>query len=364
MSQPESRESWDAYRERELARVAPALHRWGYTLSANQVHISGERYLMSGHKVVLVATRDSDGARVIVKASSDPRGKEEIAKEHELRLQLPQLPFAYHTLLTPLELRYETYEGTTIAITEFIEEEKGFLEYSLREQFFLALNSLKQQEGFHAVARSHARAIRSIFGIYNAREYLASFDTFCSTLASAGVEAETTATLEKARVFLRDNRRVIEQYSGFLTHTDFVPHNLRVAKGRIYLLDHSALHFANKYESWARLLNYLTLYHPALETALSEYVRANRAREEYLSLRLMRAYKIGFLIAFYAENLGKTSGDLHALSIERVRFWSHVLEAILADRPVPPETIAAYRQVRDSLRSDEEKERQRALKQL
>ena len=36
-------------------------------------------------------------------------------------------------------------------------------------------------------------------------------------------------------------------------------------------------------------------HNPDLEKILSEYVRANRGEEEYLSLRLMRVYKLGFL---------------------------------------------------------------------
>src|SRR6202000_971290 len=92
--------------------------------------------------------------------------------------------------------------------------------------------------------------------------------------------AEASEAMREASAFLREHRVNIDRYTGFLTHTDFVPHNLRIGSGYIYLLDHTSLRFGNKYESWGRFVNYMALYHPALAAALVEYVKRNRSAEE------------------------------------------------------------------------------------
>ena len=83
---------------------------------------------------------------------------------------------------------------------------------------------------------------------------------------------------------MEEHRTVIERYSGFLTHNDFVPHNLRVSGKEVYLLDYSSMLFGNKYESWARFLNFMIHHNRPLELALANYVRTNRGEEEYLEL--------------------------------------------------------------------------------
>jgi hypothetical protein len=105
----------------------------------------------------------------------------------------------------------------------------------------------------------------------------------------------------------------------------------------------------------------MMLYNPALEQALLQYVRDNRSEEEYLSLRLMRVYKLGFLLSFYAGQLGKASSDVEALAKERIAFWTKALVAVIEDEPLAPRVISDYQTTRDVLRSTEEKERQREL---
>jgi hypothetical protein len=160
---------------------------------------------------------------------------------------------------------------------------------------------------------------------------------------------------------LKQNQNTLEQYCGFLTHADFVPHNVRVVNDTLYLIDQTSLHFGNKYESWARLLNFMLLYNRPLEQALLHYVRDNRTPEEYLSLRLMRIYKVTFLLCFYSENLEKTSDNLHELTLARIAFWLKALNSLIEDVPLSDEGIAAYKALRDRLRSPEEKQRQREL---
>jgi hypothetical protein len=170
--------------------------------------------------------------------------------------------------------------------------------------------------------------------------------------------------MQEAGAFLTDHAVNIERYTGFLTHTDFVPHNLRIGSGYMYLLDHTSLRFGNKYKSWGRFVNYMTLYNPELESALVEYVRKNRSAEEYEALRLMRVYKLGFLLAFYERSYGKTMGDVQELARIRIAFWTQALKAVLADTQLSKETIEAYKENRNRLRSDEEKQRQKLLNQL
>ncbi len=358
----DAKKEWEAYRERELAGLTPILAELGHALDDVQLHTTGERYLLSGKKLVLTGTRLRDNAKVIIKASSHELGAQEIAAEHATRHLLDTLPFAYGTLLSPKELLYTSRGGYTISVTAYLEQSQNFLARPLTEQFTLALRALEAQEGVHATTYGHAKIIQSAFGLWGAQEYMQSFADLEHTIALS--DPSNTAlqeTLTRARTFFEMNRETIEQYCGFLTHTDFVPHNLRVQGGDIYLLDHPSLKFGNKHESWARLTNFMMLYNPMLEQALLQYVQGNRSPEEYLSLQLMRVYKLVFLLAFHTGNLAKTTDDLQRLTKERVAFWTQALKAVLEDKPLDEKIIRNYQHERDTLRSPEEKERQREL---
>ena len=358
----DAKQEWEQYRAQELAGLTPLLTNTGHALDEVQLHTSGERYLQSGKKLVLTGTRRSDNAKVIIKASSHEVGAQEIAVEHATRHLLDTLPFAYGTLLSPKELLYTTAGGYTISVTQYLEQNQNFLTRSLTEQFTLALRALEAQEGVHATTYGHAKIIQSAFGQWGAQEYIRSFlDLHAKITEADPTNASLIATLSTAQSFFTTYKETTEQYCGFLTHTDFVPHNLRVVSGDIYLLDHPSLKFGNKHESWARLCNFMMLYNPELEQALLQYVRDNRAQEEYLSLRLMRVYKLVFLLAFHAGNLAKTTGDLHRLTQERVTFWTEALKAVVADKPLDKTSIENYQRTRDNLRSPEEKQRQQKL---
>ncbi len=257
---------------------------------------------------------------------------------------------------------YTSVDGYTISVTAYLEQSQNFLARPLKEQFALALRALEAQEGVHATTYGHAKIIQNAFGMWSAEEYLQSFlDLERKIRESDPSNGTLQQTLRRAQAFFEENRETIEQYCGFLTHTDFVPHNLRVQGGDIYLLDHPSLKFGNKHESWARLCNFMMLYNPPLEQALLQYVRDNRSPEEYLSLRLMRVYKLVFLLSFHTGNLAKTIGDLHTLTEERVAFWTQALEAVVADKPLGGTVIQNYQHKRDHLRSPEEKKRQQEL---
>jgi len=370
MPEKEHKQKWDEYRARELKTARQTLSALGFALDEAQVHIGGERYVMmgnrdvggGGYKLVLTGTRASDGMRVVIKFSSDAEGMREIEAEHRARHLITSLDFAYHAFAAPRELLYSRTSSRALSIVDYIEQERTFLNRPLQEQFALALRAFKTQEGVHATTYAHARAIRAALGLLGSGDYLQMFDAFASAATRHAPErSDLREALKRSRELLERDRETIEQYCGFLTHADFVPHNLRVADDQIYLLDYASIHFGNKHESWARFLNFMMLHNPAMERALLQYVRDNRSPEEYLSLRLMRIYKLGFLLQFYASTLDKASGNLRLLAQERISFWLQALQSVLDDTPLSEAVIRDYKNVRDSLRSEEEKERQRQL---
>lgn len=365
----EHKTNWEQYREAELARAKHIASRLGFTLDERQVHIGGERYLMTqkrdvgggGLKLVLLGKRTGDGKRVVIKFSTDPDGKREIETEHNARHLITNLDFAYHAFAAPEELLYANSHEHAISISAYIEQESMFLSRPKEEQFMLALRSFKTQEGVHATTYAHAKKIQGTLGMINAGDYLRSFAGFTKEALGSNTDAVLAGALAKASRFLEAHTITVEQYCGFLTHSDFVPHNLRIVESQIYLLDYASIHFGNKHESWARFLNFMMLYNPELEQLLLRYVKDNRSEEELLSLRLMRAYKLGFLLSFYAGQLDKASGDLQRLAKARIAFWTKALLAVIEDKPLAPEIINSYQAARDALRSNEEKERQREL---
>lgn len=360
--------TWEAYRARELELLTPLLIQLGYRIDPTQQHILGERFLMmgtrdiggGGFKLVLTGTRVEDGVRVIIKASCDPAGIEEIEKERRARNTITKLRFSYHSFLAPKELLYTKKSNYLISITEYIAQDMNFISRSNEEQFALSLKAFKIQEGAHATTHAHSQAIRSAFGSYESGDYIRSFNIFREHKALS-LCSRTARLLQDASLFLKVHAKTIDQYGGFLTHTDFVPHNLRIHDGEIYLLDYASIHFGNKYESWGRFVNFMMLYNPTLEVALVDYVRNNRTVEERSALKLMRIYKLGYLLSFHATNIERTSGDLRKLTENRLSFWGNALESILEDRQLKIEVIEAYKKMRDGLRSDEEKHRQKEL---
>jgi len=357
---------WDEYCAHELVSLAPILSRYGITLDTEQKHLGGERYLQQavttvhGRKLILTGTYQ--GASVVIKATRDGNGKDEIKHEQMCRRILHDIDFAASTFLTPEETLSVEEDGFLISVTRFIAQEKQFIEHSLPDQFGFALRAFKAQEGTHATTAKHRRRIKNAFGIRTAQTYFHAFQTFLANIRIARPNDTTLFPLfEQALTTLREHEEVIEQYTGFLTHTDFVPHNIRIHEGKMYLLDHSSLTFGNKYEGWARFLNFMTLYNPPLVELLTQYVKDNRTPEESISLRMMRIYRLGEIIWYYVQTLEKSEDNLRALNEARVTFWSTVLLHILNNSPIPESVIETYKKTRDSLRSEDEKKRQHGL---
>lgn len=359
-------QDWEAYKDRELAWIVPALSAQGYALEETQPHVSGERYLMqavtteSGRKLILLGTRTADGMRVVIKATSDAGGIRELLHERLCRSRLADLRFAYRGFLVPEELLFTHANGRAISIQKFIEQESTFLARPTPDQFTLALAAFKTQEGAHAATYEHMRTIAKTYGIMRAPDYLEHFRAFEATVAASGV-TEAVEALRQAAPILSRAVDTISQYEDFLTHTDFVPHNIRIVGSDTYLLDASSLRFGNKYEGWARFINFMELYNPALARALEQYVLDNRAPEESASLRLMRIYRLGEILAYYTRAFLNSTGDLNALNRARIVFWTSVLQSVMSQSPLPDAVRTEYQTVRDALRSPEEKLRQKDL---
>lgn len=370
MQAMDDRNTWNTYRDAELARLAPLLAKLGYHLDDAQVHIDGERYLMAGardvggggKKLVLTAKETGSDTRVLIKFSTDEAGRREIERERHARTIINKLDFAYHAFLTPRELFVLDRQDYTLSITEYIEQERPLLSRPLEEQFFIALHAFETQEGVHATTNVHAHAIKKAFGSVGTHEYLEEFERFCArTRENDPNNIELRHALERATAFLREHKTSIDRFSGFLTHADFVPNNLRIRGRDLYLLDYASIHFGNKYESWARFINFMTHHNRSLELALANYVRHNRGEEEYLNLRLMRAYKLGYLLMYHTSALERAEGALRELVRARITLWTHVLISVLDDTPPSEAVVNEYLKKLHSLRSDEEKARQREM---
>lgn len=362
-----TQQTWEAFRDKQLAIARTALSGLGYSLESEQPHIKGERFLMQsigtqgGKKLILLGIRNSNGKRVVIKITDDPSGKKEIEHERKCRNALSTIKFAYEIFHTPQELYRGDIEGTLITIQEFIEQEIPFLDRPIQEQFAIALRAFSMQESAHAATRNNARIAQRIFGWRESEEYLRLFTEHQRTIESIVTETQLQGLLRDAGDRLEKGAVDIARYCGFLTHTDFVPHNFRVFGERIYLLDFSSLVFGNKHEGWARFVNFMELYNPELASAILKYFLENRSPEESASLNLMRIYRLSEIIRFYASASTCTEGNLRELEERRIVFWSEVLKSVLTGRALDPTIRASYIHERDRLRSDEEKQRQIGL---
>lgn len=362
MSTEQNNQSWRQNYKQELQKIVPILDSLNIVLDESQVHISGERYYLNNKKLVLIGEDIKNKKRIVIKTGLDSDSINEILTERKCREILKKINFASHVFLSPEELFFINRSDFVIFITTYIEQERTFLERPTQEQFFLALKTFEAQEGLHATTYEHASVISKTFGIWNAKDYLKNFDVYRNEIALKLSENNKLKTLlAEAFDFLNKNSEIINLYSGFLVHWDFVPHNVRIVNRDVYFLDHSSMRFGNKYESWARFINFMTLYNPELESILIEYIKNNRSQEETSSLQLMRIFRLTELIKYYVDTLKNLSGNLLTLNKKRIDFWSNALEAVLHNQSMRKEIIDEYKTTRDSLRSEDEKQRQKNL---
>lgn len=366
MAKNNTSQTWEEYVTTELDYIKRALTPFGYILDDEQPHLLGERFLMQavttagGRKLILLG-KNTKQQKVIIKVASDTNGKNEIKHERLCRSLINSLHFAYGAFTAPTELLYTEVDGRVIAIQEFIEQASTFLDRPLLEQFDLALQSLKAQAQAQITTRGHFESVRKTFGYYEVSDYLQNVDMFIKNISDAPNEEAIPNTLTTARNYIYEFKNIIAQYTGFLTHTDFVPHNFRVNGTVVYLLDFSSIRFGNKHEGWARFLNFMTLYNRPLENALIAYADRNFSAEERQSLQLMRVYRLIEIISYYTTATKKSSGDLLLLNKNRIHFWHEVLKSELHNTRVDSKIVTNYQTVRDTLRSHSEKIRQQNL---
>ncbi len=346
----------------ELKTVKALLKECHFDLDEIQPHISGERFLMqalttvNGQKYILKGTYKNQS--VIIKVTRDEQGKNEINHERTCRQMLNQLKFAYDVFAVPEEVYHETIADYLVNAQLFIPQDKTFLERPLLEQFDFTIKAFGATERSRATTNKHIASITNIFGVYSLDNYLDNFTTF---IATPQLNETSKKILTSAYQIFNDKQVFVNQYNNFLTHTDFVPHNFRINNNRLYLLDFSAIRFGNKHEGWARFLNFMTLYNPDLEAACLTYFKNNRAAEENESLYLMRLYRLAELVIYYQKTLSRSHEELLSLNTARVVFWSDLLEATLNHSTISPGRRQEYIELRDRLRTPEEKLRQQGL---
>ncbi len=337
-----------------LAPIRDFLGTLGFSLHEEQPHISGERELLSQEKMVLMG--EYAGKNVVIKISNHPNGIKEIRHDKAVRDMIEQMSFATDELLQAREVLFREQAGYTFLVTEYIEQEKIFVDRPLEEQFFIALRAFEAQEGFHMTTYEHNKQVRDVFERYTPETYLNKFAAFAAQITKD--HPEYTELLERAESFLKENRTVLERYNNHLIHNDFVPHNMRVRGRDLYVLDQTSFWFGNKYEGWARFLNYMVVHNPELERLLVLHIKSHRPGE-YLDLQLMRVYKLAMLLNYYVTILPKTSGNVETITRMRIALWTTVLSSVLEDKPVDQALIEQYTRERNELRSEEEKKRQR-----
>lgn len=353
-------------RDTILTKVTQHLAQAGYQLDDLQPHTLGERAVMqnitttSGQKLILLGQNQAH-EKVVIKVALDDVGAQELQHERACRALVTEIDFSYQQFFTPNELDFWT-EGTyTISVQEFIDQATTFIERPTLEQFTFALDAFKTQASARATTQSHFKTIADTFGVRTSTTYQSLIDTFTATIVQHTTDTTLQTTINEAVSTIKSNSERIEQYCGFLTHTDFVPHNFRISCDRLYLLDCASLEFGNKHESWGRFLNFMTLYNHELEELLVTYVEKNYSPEERESLQLMRIYRLVEIVTYYLSRLPISTDNLLKLNQARVQFWHQVLRAELQNQRVDRAIVHEYCITRDQLRSEEEKVRQRGL---
>lgn len=362
MTNTQLESAWNKYTTGEIEVLKPILEQHHITLHTEQPHISGERFLMSGKKVVLVGTDTATSQTVIIKSSDDPHMIKELQQERAASSGLENIHFAYQPLLQPRELWCEENPDRLTVAIESIDQPEPFLGLPLKKQFDLILGAFTMLESVHATTNSHARAVTQ-FGNKRSSNYLDAAKNFCNVIVTHA-DSYASAAVSQGLQILQNESETIEQYCGFLTHDDFALHNFRFKNDAIYIIDQSSLTFGNKHESWARLMNYMMLYNFELEQAFAKYVADNLPPEAQSSYRLMRIYKLIELLHYHTTAAEHAVDNVQALSHARVQFWTTVLKAIIQNEALDQTAIDTYKQTRDSLRSSAEIERQKALQQL
>ncbi len=216
-------EDWKKQIAKEMEKTSSILNDLGFSLEESQIHVLGERYLIGGKKLVLLGRNKKTNDKVIIKVSSHPSGIKEIRKERASKNILEEIKFAYHVFNFPKEILFTQKNGYLILVTSFIEQDKKFLEHSLREQFFLALKIFEIQEGVHATTSEHSKTIKKYFGQMNAKDYIKSFKNNQKNILLKIKDSKIKRLLSEAQNKLEKNADTINLYFKFLSQLVIVP---------------------------------------------------------------------------------------------------------------------------------------------
>jgi hypothetical protein len=327
------------------------------TLDSRQLNIGGERELMSPDKMVLTGVHTETNNRIVLKCADSMFGVKEIVTEHSIRETLKHVSFSEKKILMPEEIFYGTINGYSVSVTDFLEQEKVFTDYDLEKQFSMSLDALQAQESFHIDTKEKIDLIDDIFVTHTPEFYLENYALHQKRIED--VIPHSASILSTGYTFLLENLETLRTFDRYLIHSDFVPHNFRIHENQLYVLDFVSFRLGNKYESWARFINFMEIHSPLLVPKLLVYAQSERGADEYRALRLMRAYKTCFILNYYAQILANTAGDLHELTKARLVLGLAILESVIHDTALLEEIRQEYYKTRDRLRTDAEKERQR-----
>lgn len=324
----------------------------GFTLLRNQPHITGERSILSLNKLVLLGINSKE-KKVVIKTAYKNKGKRELELEQRVRSDIEKLITRHGNGFTvPKEIFYGTGDGFLFFITEYINQKKIFTRHNLDQQFIMLKN----------IIDSKKLSKKSFpWPIYTAKIYLTHLKKNIWIISRAYPNKKLTKNLHTVELLFKNKKKVIDKFSNYLIHDDLMPHNFRINNKKIYLLDYSAIAFGNKFSSWARILNYFTFSNPRLEKKITGDFKKNLTIEELECLHLFRLYKAVTLLAYYTKISKDISGKFLKLTKVRIGFWQNFLAKLL-DKKLPTKTeIARYIELRDTLRSEEEKKRQKEI---
>ncbi len=357
-----TKEEWNKLVSNYLHELNTLAHnlKLNLKLDQDQPNIKGERFLMSGKKVVLIG--ELDNKRSVIKYSDDASGIAEMISERENKKKFLDLDFIKSKFFFPQELYWHNNGSQALLISEYIDQGVSFITLPNAKQFKLIINLLESLEGVYIITTSHLKQINKFKDIKSVDTYLKEYDSWQGTVKKLrSDDKELITLLATCRAKLIDNYDNIKITSNYLTHTDLVPHNFRIRGDDIYFLDHTSLTFGNKYEAWARMINFMSIYNRELEHNLIEYIRRNRKAGEYEAFKAIRYYKLLQLIEYNSKSYEKSGGDLRSLCNSRIKLFKRILIATLNDSQLSEEDHAEFHQDLKKYRTKDEIERQKSI---
>jgi hypothetical protein len=190
-----NKKEWEDWKDAALKEVMVILHRLDIMIDDDQPHLSGERYLMSGKKLVLQGLHKTTNKKIVIKYASDKEYVKEIKNERQKKESVANINFGYKSLSFPIEFLFESNKNYTILVTEFITQDILFIKLPLQTQFFLSLKVLEAFEGIHTVVSKHNAALKKLGGNKN---YVKIFNEMVGEIRS--ILPDNKELLEKLKI--------------------------------------------------------------------------------------------------------------------------------------------------------------------